>query len=84
MGVVEAWAIIWALYVLGQLMVYECNMSHQIQTICFFVVAITIFILIAFWHVHRHASWSDMTGYIISGCVLLALMFFRNFNQYCC
>lgn len=27
-GVVEAWALIWALYVLGQLMVYECNMNR--------------------------------------------------------
>lgn len=83
LGAVEAWSIVWFLYVLGQALVFECRMNIKSQTILFFISAVGALIVIAFWHVNRKASWSNMAGYLIAGGALLVLMFLRNANWLC-
>jgi hypothetical protein len=44
-GAVEAWALLWFLYVLGQVMVYECGLSRKLQNVCFFITALVVMVL---------------------------------------
>lgn len=80
-GAIEAWAILWFIYVIGQVMVYDCNMDRKGQSICFFITSIIFLTIVAFWHIRDHGSWSGLIGFIASGIILLIFVFFRHYNS---
>jgi hypothetical protein len=55
-GAVEGWTNIWFLHVLGQVMVYECDLSRKFQNVCFFVAGIVGLVFAVFWHMFRNDS----------------------------
>jgi hypothetical protein len=69
---VEGFSLIWALYVLGQVMVHDCDMSRKTQTVIFFIVAI---LLVIFRLYTTHFRMLYMIGYLIATIGLLFIMF---------
>jgi hypothetical protein len=80
-GAVEAWAILWFVYAIGQIMVYDCNMNRKGQSICFFITSIVLLTIVAFWHIRDHGSWSGLIGFLAASIILLIFVFFRHYNS---
>jgi uncharacterized membrane protein (DUF485 family) len=78
-GAVEGWAVVWAMYVFGQLMVYNWDISRKSQNYCFFILAVIVVVL---WTVGKKlnspANWLNFLGFWIVSLSLLALMFVRQ------
>ena len=75
-GVAEGWALIWALYVLGQLMIYKFDMSRKSQNIFFFIAAIVLIIIrILSPSFNGKISIVHFIGFLLMTVILLILMF---------
>lgn len=80
-GAIEAWALLWFLYVLGQTIVYDCGMDRKAQSMCFFITAVILLTIVTFWHIRDHGSWSGFIGFVGTGVILLLFVFFRHYNS---
>jgi len=69
---IEGFGLIWALFVIGQVMVHSCDMSRKTQTVLFFIVAIILVILRL---LSTNFRMLYMIGYLVATIGLLLLMF---------
>jgi hypothetical protein len=78
-GAVVGWAYIWTLYVIGQMMVYDCSVSRKSQTICFFVAALIVIVLeIIGKRYSTGSNWLSFIGFIVTTIALTVLMYLRQ------
>jgi len=56
-GAIEAWAIVYCMITLGQVMVHEIGLNKKCQVYFFFIFSIILLIALAFWNRKTYAQW---------------------------
>ena len=81
-GVFEGWALIWTLYVIGQMMIINFDISRKSQNICFFIAAIVLIILrVLSPHLNGHINIVNLIGFLIMSIILLIICFMAQKNS---
>ena len=82
-GIIEAWSLIWSIYVFNQNMFYSFKISQKRQNICFFVSSISLVILMVVTKVILMGmNGINLAGFILASCALLTLMYLRQHEVY--
>lgn len=80
-GMVLAWALVWFVVVLGQVLVYEVGINKRPQTYCFFVTVVLVLFVGIYWLRVMGVSWLYLIGYLFSGSAHVGFMFFRSMTH---
>lgn len=80
-GMVLAWALVWFVVVLGQVLVYEFGINKRPQTYCFFVTVVLVLFAGIYWLRVMGVSWLYLIGYLFSGSAHVGFMFFRSMTH---
>ena len=78
-GAVSGWALIWAFYVIGQVVVYKCEIQRKWQNFLFFVGAslLIVFRVVGLKPFGRIIMLHEV-GFMLTSIPLTVLMFLRQ------
>lgn len=80
-GIVLAWALVWFVVVLGQVMVYDVGIEKRPQTYCFFLTVLVVLFVGIFWLRKLGVGWLHLIGYLFSGSAHVGFMLVRSMTH---
>ena len=82
-GIIEAWSLIWSVYVLNQILFYSFRMSQRKQNKCFFISTISLVVLMTvIKKVLMGMNYINLAGFVLASFALIGLMYLRQREVY--